>query len=676
MGKSLLLLFLTCIIFGKVSAQSSGNQHIDSMVRVLTSADINQKVSLLLDLGNAMLNTDPAKSIEYAEEGLKLSSAMHDSIRVGFLYALSMAYGRTGNMTQQLTLGRQAVDIYTRLHDEKRATKAMSLLAMAFYNLGNFEASLRMQLEVLRIRERLKDNKGLAGTWNNLGIVYQRLNQTDDAIKSYEQALTYIESEKIDYLRGPVLNNLGSLYSSKGKYDEAARALNSAMELHEKMGDTEGLLNTYINFGVLYTNLGKINKAIENYNLAYEISQKSGNRHGVAVTTLNLGVINNQIRNYKEAEKQLQESLRISVQEGFRDIEMDGYQNLASLYNETGEYKKAYEFHIKYSALKDSLFTEEASENMSKMRAMYEADKKEQDNILLNQQLEFKQLQLDRRQFTIYLAIFLIFAFLVLSASLYKLYRQNRKALTRELEMNRLISRFVSTVSHEFRTPLAGISSSMQLLRDYKPDLDLKEQERLFGKISDSISHLKSMLDDVTLLEKEQSDRLTLRNESFNFESFCDEVIRDTLAAIPSQYTASVTYEGNVGNITSDKEMMRHVLSNIISNAVKYSDVNGEVKVSATCTGRSLTVEVTDNGRGIPEEDLPYLYNDFYRGSNVEGVPGTGLGMSIVKTSLKKLYGSIELSSVTDEGTTVKVSIPDVLVTTETKSNISTIEAS
>lgn len=676
MRKTLLLLFLIFIMFGKVSAQPLGNQHIDSMVSMLPSADINQKVSLLQDLGNAMLNTDPAKSIEYAEQGLKLSSAMHDSIRVGFLYTLSMAYGRTGNMTQQLTLGRQAVDIYIRLHDEKRATKAMSLLAMAFYNLGNFEASLRMQLEVLRIRERLLDNKGLAGTWNNLGIVYQRLNQTDDAIKSYEQALTYIDSEKIDYLRGPVLNNLGSLYSSKGKYDEAARALNSAMELHEKMGDTEGLLNTYINFGVLYTNLGKINKAIENYNLAYEISRKSGNRHGVAVTTLNLGVINNQIRNYKEAEKQLLESISISVHEGFRDIEMDGYQNLAGLYNETGEYKKAYEYHIKYSALKDSLFTEEASENMTKMRALYEADKKEQDNILLNQQLEFKQLQLDRRQVTIYLAIFLLFAFLVLSASLYKLYRQNRKALTRELEMNRLISRFVSTVSHEFRTPLAGISSSMQLLRDYKLDLDPKEQERLYGKISDSISHLKSMLDDVTLLEKEQSDRLTLRNESFIFESFCDEVIRDTLAAIPSQYTASVTYEGNVGNIISDKEMMRHVLSNIISNAVKYSDVNGEVKVSATCTGQSLTVEVIDNGRGIPEEDMPYLYNDFYRGSNVEGVPGTGLGMSIVKTSLKKLNGSIELSSVPDEGTTVKVSIPDVLVTTETESNISTIEAS
>jgi signal transduction histidine kinase len=322
------------------------------------------------------------------------------------------------------------------------------------------------------------------------------------------------------------------------------------------------------------------------------------------------------------------------------------------------------------------LFTEEASENMSKMRAMYEADKKEQDNILLNQQLEFKQLQLNRRQVTIYLAIFLIIAFLILSASLYKLYRQNRKALKRELEMNRLISRFVSTVSHEFRTPLAGISSSMQLLRDYRPELDQAEQERLFGKISDSISHLKSMLDDVTLLEKEQSDRLTIRNDSFIFETFCDEVIRDTLAAIPSQYTASVTYEGNIGNITTDKEMMRHVLSNIISNAIKYSDINGEVKVSASCTGQSLTIEVIDNGRGIPEEDMPYLYNDFYRGSNVEGVPGTGLGMSIVKTSLKKLNGSVELSSAPNQGTTVKVSIPDVLSPADLTSNISAMQTS
>jgi tetratricopeptide (TPR) repeat protein len=344
MRKASILLFTWFFMLSIVCAQTPAKQQIDSMLKLLPSVTDDDKITLLQNLGNAMLSIDPQKSITYCEEGLKLSTGKHDSIRVGFLYTLSLAYGRTGNMTQQLALGRQAVDIYTKLNDERRLTKAMSLVAMAFYNLGNFEASLRMQLGVLRIRERLKDNKGLAGTWNNLGIVYQRLNQPDEAIKSYEQALKYIDSEKNDYLRGPVLNNLGSLYSSKGKYTEAAKALNSALELHKKMGDNEGLLNTYINFGVLYTSVGKTEKALENYGMANDLSMKSGNMHGVAVTNLNLGVINNQIRNNIVAEKYFIESLRISTIEGFREIEMDNYQNLSSLYNETGDFKKAYDF--------------------------------------------------------------------------------------------------------------------------------------------------------------------------------------------------------------------------------------------------------------------------------------------------------------------------------------------
>lgn len=668
--KQILSLLLLSFSFLTITAQTQEPATIDSLKDVLSTVQGDERIILLEKLGNAMLNVNPYESVNYAEEGLKLTAEKHDSVKAGFIYTLSIAYGRVGNVTKQLELGKEAVGIYEKIHDEKRQTKAMSAVAMAYYNLGNYESSLRVQLAVLRIRERLKDNKGLAGTYNNLGIVYQRLNQTDEAIKSYEQALKYIENEKLEYLKGPVLNNLGSLYTHRGKYDEAMKALDNAFSLHRKNADNEGLLNTYINYGVLYTSLNNTDKAMQNYQAAYKISMETNDMHGLAITSLNLGVINNQLKKYQIAEDYVYNSLKISKENGFRDIEMDDYQNLASVYQNMGDYKQAYEYHVKYSKLKDSLFTQQASENMSKMRAAYEADKKEQDNILLNQQLEFKQLQLDRRQTTIYFAVILLLAFIVLTVSLYKLYLQKKKALSKELEMNRLISRFVSTVSHEFRTPLTGISSSVQLLRDFGNELDKKDQEKLFTKLNNSISELKSMLDDVTILDKGQSNRLTIRNDNFIFEEFCDETVRDILLSVDADHNIPVSYEGTVGGITTDRELLRHILSNIISNAIKYTDKGGEVRIISGIEETNLKIQVIDEGRGIPAEDLPYVFNDFYRGSNTGNIPGTGLGMSIVKTTLQALNGSIDLKSEPGKGTTVSVTIPGVVSTEGVDSNI------
>lgn len=595
--------------------------------------------------------------VERMELELTKLSNEHDSVKAIKTYNLAIAYGKLGNFTRQFQLARQAKTLYENLGDDHQLAKVNSVLAMSYYNLGNFELSLKMQLEALKIRERLKDYRGLAGTWNNLGIVYQRLNQPDDAIESYTKALEYIKLEKLDFLIGAVQNNLGSLYTIKKQYNNAMNALSEAFRLHTETANFEGLLNTHINFGVLYTELGNKNKATENYLTALSISEKIGDKHGIAVSSLNLSVIYRGRGDYKLARQYAKKSIELSVNEGFRDIEMDDYQSLANIYNESGEYKKAFDYYKQYSDLKDSLFNAQANENMSKMRALYEADKKEQDNILLNEKLRFKELQLERRQATIYFAVILLAGFIILFVSIFKMYRQNKKALNKEMEMNKLISRFVSTVSHEFRTPLTGISSSVQLLRDFGNDLPQNEQERLFDKIGNSISDLKSMLDDVHILDHEKSGRIKINSTIFNFDDFCKEVIRDTLS-LESGRNIQVDYNNIIGNVQTDRELLGHVISNIISNAVKYSPANERVSVEAALENGELKIVISDNGRGIPPEDIEYVFNDFYRGNNVEGIPGTGLGMSIVKNTLQVLGGTVHLESETGKGTKIEIVIP------------------
>lgn len=635
-------------------------QYIDSLIKILPRAESRNKTRLLAEISSLLINTRPQEAIRYAEQGLLLLSPEEDTLRADFLYLISLGNGKQGNFSRQLELGKECLPISLKIKDERRQTKIMSVIAMAYFNLGNFESSLRYQLKVLKIREAARDSAGLVGTYNNLGILYQRMNQLDDAIKSYQKALEYIESGKSAQIRGAVLNNLGSLFSRTGKNPEAIELLNEALTLHQASDNREGLSLTHNNLGIAFTSMGKDAEALEHYHKALKINEESGDKHGTAVTSLNLGSLLQKSGNQPGALKYFNYSLMLSLEEGFRDIEMNSYFNLAEFYKTTGDFRKAYENYRSYANLKDSLFTEETSENMNKMRAMYEADRKEQDNVLLNQKLAYKQLQLNRRQTAIYLAMAMLAGLLLLSFSLFRLYLHKKRALNKEMEFNRLISRFVSTVTHEFRTPLAGISSSVQLLQEFGKDFEESEQKKLFSRINDSLAGLKSMLEDLTILEKGKTGRTVVKNNEFNFEDFFDELVRDILVSAQNSkdVVISASREPIIGVITADRDLLRHALSNVISNAIKYSVGKGEVRIEKILVNNRLCINISDNGIGIPEEDIPYIFNDFFRSGNAESIPGTGLGMSIVKNSVELLKGEIKIFSKLKTGTRVELMIP------------------
>lgn len=641
-------------------SEASGQQRIDSLINALPYAESSKRARLLAELSSLLVNFDPQQAIRYAEQGLQLVSPEMDTLKADFLYFASVGYGRLGNFSRQLELGKESLSISMVIEDQRRQAKVMSVIAMAYFNLGSFESSLSYQLKVLKIREAAKDSTGLVGSYNNLGIVYQRLNQPEDAINSYHKALDYIGTGNSEQIRGAILNNLGSLYSRIGKNAEAIVLMNKALSLHEATGNREGLSLTHNNLGIALYALGKEADALSHYLKALKLNEEAGDKHGIAVTAMNLGSFYQKTENKSEALRYFNYSLKLSNEEGFRDIEMNSYLNLAIFYETIGNYRNAYEYHTRYTNLKDSLFTEETSGNMNKMRALYEADRKEQDNILLNQKLAFKQLQLNRRLTIIYFASALLAGLLLLSFSLFRSYLHKKRALSKELEFSRLISRFVSTVTHEFRTPLAGISSSVQLLEDYGNDFGKTEQKKLFTRINDSLSGLKSMLDELTILEKEKTMRTIVRKNNFSFEAFLEELVRDIL--VSSQNSKDVVISVNsqplVGEITTDRELLRHVISNVLSNAVKYSGSNGKVRIEKSITDNLLQISVSDEGIGIPADDIPLIFNDFYRSDNAESIPGTGLGMSIVKNALDHLGGKIHIDSLLNTGTSVMLTIP------------------
>ncbi|MBE0648676.1 MAG: PAS domain-containing sensor histidine kinase [Bacteroidales bacterium] len=238
------------------------------------------------------------------------------------------------------------------------------------------------------------------------------------------------------------------------------------------------------------------------------------------------------------------------------------------------------------------------------------------------------------------------------------------RMLLKQKELNQLKSHFISLVSHEFRTPISAISSNVQLLARYEEKWSHDKKAEVLRRMKESISKMITLLEEVSLISKDQTGALTVHPEEIHLNEFVNNVIVDLRKSSELPVQLELQIDQGADDIYSDKELLRQILSHLLSNAGKFSPQEKPVRVTVTRNNNHIEMIVSDQGIGIPDRDLEHLFQPFHRCSNSEGFPGTGLGMSIVKRCVDLLKGSIRLDSKVNEGTTFRVSIP--LRTTKT----------
>lgn len=234
---------------------------------------------------------------------------------------------------------------------------------------------------------------------------------------------------------------------------------------------------------------------------------------------------------------------------------------------------------------------------------------------------------------------------------------QLRLALEKEKELNRLKSNFVSMVSHEFRTPLASIQTATDLLRHYADRVTVERRQAAFEQIQTQIGTLTSLLEDVLMISRADSVGLQATAVPTDFVGFCEGIIAEIKQLIGESHHFVVEVSGEPVPVKIDPQMFRHVIMNLLSNAIKYSADGTRVEIFIHY-GEMFEFKVRDQGIGIPADDLPSLFDVFYRGKNVGTVSGTGLGLPIVKHVVEAHGGTILVDSTVGEGTTFTVYVP------------------
>lgn len=236
---------------------------------------------------------------------------------------------------------------------------------------------------------------------------------------------------------------------------------------------------------------------------------------------------------------------------------------------------------------------------------------------------------------------------------------ETRLALEREKELNSLKTRFFSMVSHEFRTPLSTVLAAAQVLEHSLDNSEtVVKSLRNLHRIQDSVKNMVKLIDDILTINRAEMGKLACNPRPLNLEFYCQDFLEEIQLSADPLHTFIFASKGQERKIPLDANLFRSILSNLVTNAMKYSPQGGKIWLGLEFGAKDVQIKVRDEGIGILPEDQAHLFEPFHRGKNVRSVPGTGLGLIVVKKCVDLHHGTFELTSEAGQGTTCIVTLP------------------
>ena len=238
---------------------------------------------------------------------------------------------------------------------------------------------------------------------------------------------------------------------------------------------------------------------------------------------------------------------------------------------------------------------------------------------------------------------------------------KTKSALKKEKELNELKTKFLSLVSHEFKTPLSGILTSAMLLGKYKLTEQQERRDKHIKTISDKVHYLNNILNDFLSIEKLDTGKINYKFSTFKISKVVNEVVYN--ANMLLKEGQEIKYPENIDDYSmfQDEKIVELALSNLVHNAIKYSSENTLVDIQIKQNDKNTTFRVKDNGIGIPLVDQKNIFNRYFRAENALLTQGTGIGLNIVKSHLENLGGTISFTSEENMGSDFTFILPNTV---------------
>jgi len=635
------------------------------------------------------------KSLDYFNKALKIREETGNKKEIAkSLKGLGIIHTNLGNNNKALNYFLQSLKLFKELGVENEVANAQMDIARIYANLGFYEKALEFNFQAIKTQELLENNKIVADIIMNTGIIYFELENYEKAIEYYNKALELFLAEKSDIGMAMVYNNIGIVYQLLNKNDIALEYSQKSLKISQENDFWSEISSALINIGLIYESTGDYFRSLENFQKTLDLEIKAGNKTEIANIYNNIGRVYFKLNDNKNAIIYLNKGLELSKEVNTKYLLKNSYEDLFKFYASTGDYNKFLEYFDLHSALQDSIFNEERKKRIAEAEVLYETEKKETAIQLLTKEKELQNLQLDKqktfRNFLIALSI-LILALAIIIYSRFVLKRKANKLLEEKnndlagkniqiekqnikieaqseklQELDEAKSRFFANISHEFRTPLMLIKGPLSdFMAAKKAELTAQEFTNLSLSLRNA-DKLKQLIDQLLDLSKLESGNLSLHTSKTNIVPFIKRVI-DSFASAGKKTTIAFNADNNNIPLYFDGEKMETVITNLLSNAYKFTPENEQITISITTEinsettqGSFVMVSIADTGPGINKESLPFIFDRFYQAddSSVRKYEGTGIGLAITKELIELHGGTISVESEPDVGTIFTVHLP------------------
>lgn len=532
---------------------------------------------------------------------------------------------------------------------------------------GLYEVGLDQLLKAQDIFEANNNNDLLFMNLNGIGVVWLKLKEYERALAIYQEMLTFEKQDPI--LVVPLYYNLAQINFELQKFDDAFNYIQECLSI---IPETDGRLSqVYYMLGNIQSGLGNIDEAMIAFESSMDLYKEQNNELNSVQPKLGLARLLINEGNLERAMSVTNESLEIALRyESLPDhTEVMGVLSIIS--EEQGNLESALRNYKIFHQLSDSLYNATINQEVANKIAEHDYENEKQEILFSQQEQRLRaEAQILRQRIVIIgsiVIIILVFSILIIQRNKAKerlianemLIRKNEiiEVEARKLdEANSIKNRLFSIIAHDLRNPLSSLQGVIQLIE--MKAASKKELDRILPYLTSKFENTSIMLGNLLEWSMSQMDGYHIIPENFDLT----ELVKNQFEIVRSrsdEKELSISLPTNSVEVFADKNMIGIVILNLLSNAIKFTGLHGRITIIINDTLDEITISVTDTGKGIPSDKLPYILNDEFKSTQgTKGEKGTGLGLIICKEFIQKNQGKIWIQSEESTGTTVSFSLP------------------
>ena len=591
----------------------------------------------------------------------------------GKIYALKLLTERS------IFYYRKAYDEFIKLENHREIADCALRIGNLYYDVANFGEAYFFFMQSLTASERDNSQLNMARAEINLGNVSHEMGRLEDAEKHYQNAYALYHELGLATEECGALGNIGFILYDKQQYDSALTYFFQVMEKldPDSLGSaTEHyiLSGVYNNTALTYEELGDRRLALDYYRKGLGLARQADDEYNVGTMYINLGSLFGKMRMQDSALFYLHRALQIADKRGFRSVTLDTYEELAKLHAGLGNYGPAYNWQVRYDTLYKSMFNENQSSTIARLRAMYEQELSEREITQLQNESQVQKML--NKVFIIFIVV-IVALVIIIAVNLMTKKRTNQMLAERNLQISNAIQklsesetelqklnmskdRIFSVVAHDLRNPVAAVTGFSELLYDNFDQFPAETQKEYLLQILQGTQRIQNLLENLLIWARAQMKAVKYQPETLKVKGLVEEVVKEMKANLDHKKVECLVSIQQKCVVHADKAMMHTVFRNLIINAIKFSFPGGKIRISSQMKEESCRIQVSDEGIGIQPEIQEKLFksNEVVTTPGTTGESGSGLGLVICKEFLERNKGEISVDSEPGNGSTFIIVLP------------------